>query len=69
VITTPEELVQPEVLFVSLHALRGILILRKDNQEAGALELRAAQVEAKNQAALARLRNAAADTGTRSRIR
>ncbi len=69
VITTPEELVQAEVLFVALHALRGILILRKENEEAGVLELRAAQVEAKNQAALARLRSAAADSGTRSRIR
>jgi hypothetical protein len=69
VVTTPEELVQAEVLFVSLHALRGILILRKENEEARVLEQRAAQVEAKNQAALARLRSAAADSGTRSRIR
>lgn len=69
VITTPEHLVQAEVLFVSLHALRGILILRKENDEARALELRAAQVEAKNQAALARLRDAAGDSGTRSRTR
>jgi hypothetical protein len=69
VISAPEELVQAEVLFVSLHALRGILILRKDNDEARALELRAAQVEARNHAALARLRNAAADTGSRGRTR
>jgi hypothetical protein len=69
VITAPENLVQAEVLFVSLHALRGILILRKENDEARALEVRAAQVEANNHAALARLRSAAADTGTRSRMR
>jgi hypothetical protein len=69
VISAPEDFVQAEVLFVSLHALRGILILRKENDEAHALELRAAQVEAKNHAALARLRNAAAESSTRSRAR
>jgi tetratricopeptide (TPR) repeat protein len=69
VISAPEDLVQAEVLFVSLHALRGILILRKENDEARALEQRAALVEAKNHAALARLRGAAAESTTRSRSR
>lgn len=66
VVTLPEEMVQAEVLFVSLHALRGILILRKEHDEARALEMRAAKVEAKNQGAVERLRGEA-ETGTRSR--
>jgi hypothetical protein len=66
VITTPEDLVQAEVLFVSLHALRGILVLRKETDEARELELRAEQVEAKNHAALARLRGLNDTTRSRS---
>lgn len=58
VVTLPEETVEAEVLFVSLHALRGILILRKELDEARALEIRAARVEAKNQGAVGRLRDA-----------
>ena len=58
VVTLPEETVEAEVLFVSLHALRGILILRKELDEARALEMRAAKVEAKNQGAVGRLRDA-----------
>jgi hypothetical protein len=67
VVAVPEEIVQPEVLFVSLHALRGIVLLRKEHDEAKALEIWAARVEAKNRAAVARLRGKIPETGTRSR--
>ena len=43
-------------MLVSLHALRGILILRKDFDEAKQLELRAAAFEASHPNALARLK-------------
>ena len=42
----PETMVQDEVMLVSLHALRGIMIVRKDYEEAKQLELRAAAYEA-----------------------
>ena len=42
VISSPETMVQDEVMLVSLHALRGILITRKDFEGAKQLELRAA---------------------------
>ncbi len=56
VITMPEGSVQDEVMLVSLHALRGILIVRKDYDEARLLELRAAAFEATHPDALARLK-------------
>ena len=64
VIGQPENMVQAEVLFVSLHALRGILMQRNQQAEAQALERRAAELEARNGEAVARLRN---QSGTRSR--
>lgn len=63
VIAMPEDQVQAEVLYVALHALRGILILRKEPAEAEALEKRAALIETRNAPALERLKN----QGTRSR--
>ena len=56
VITMPEGSVQDEVMLVSLHALRGILIVRKEYDEARQLELRAAAFEATHPNALARLK-------------
>ena len=56
VITMPDGSVQDEVMLVSLHALRGILILRKDYDEARQLELRAAAFEAAHPNALTRLK-------------
>jgi tetratricopeptide (TPR) repeat protein len=64
VVTLPDTVVQDEVMLVSLHALRGILILRKDYDGAKQLELRAAAFEAAHPAAVNRLRD---DHGTRSR--
>lgn len=61
VLAAPESEVQNEVLLVSIHALRGILILRKDFAEARALEARAAALEARDPQALARLRGATRD--------
>lgn len=55
VLAIPESQVQAEVLFVSLHALRGILILRKENAEAADLEKRATLLEASKGEALERL--------------
>jgi hypothetical protein len=66
VVTLPDAIVQDEVMLVSLHALRGILILRKDYDGAKQLELRAAAYEAAHPAAVNRLRE---DQGTRSRTR
>lgn len=57
VVSMPEPMVQAEVLFVSLHALRGILILRQENEEARALLQRAERLEENNQAAVTRLRS------------
>lgn len=57
VIGTPEAAVQDEVMLVSLHALRGILILRKNFEEAKQLEVRAAAYEASHPNALNRLKN------------
>jgi hypothetical protein len=51
----PESTVQAEVMLVSLHALRGILVLRKDFDAARQLEIRAAAFEASHPGALARL--------------
>jgi hypothetical protein len=65
VITSPEALVQDEVMLVSLHALRGILISRKDFAEAKQMESRAAAYEATHPGARNRLRN----ENTRSRTR
>lgn len=65
VVTMPESTVQGEVMLVSLHALRGILILHKQFEEAKQLELRAAAYEAAHPNALARLK----PEGTRSRTR
>ena len=65
VISSPETIVQDEVMLVSLHALRGILILRKDFEGAKQLELRAAAYEAAHPNALDRLKS----EGTRSRTR
>jgi hypothetical protein len=63
VISAPETLVQDEVMLVSLHALRGILILRKDFDGARQLEVRAAAYEAAHPNALNRLKT----ENTRSR--
>jgi hypothetical protein len=63
VISSPETMVQDEVMLVSLHALRGILITRKDFEGAKQLELRAAAYEAAHPNALDRLKA----EGTRSR--
>ena len=57
VVNQPEEMVQAEVLFVALHALRGILVQRNQQHEAQVLERRAAEIESRNGAAVARLRN------------
>jgi tetratricopeptide (TPR) repeat protein len=65
VITMPDGSVQDEVMLVSLHALRGILILHKQFDEAKQLELRAAAFEAAHPNALARLKN----EGSRARSR
>lgn len=65
VITSPESVVQDEVMLVSLHALRGILILRKDFAEAKALELRAAAYEAAHPNALNRLKSESSRSRTR----
>jgi hypothetical protein len=65
VITLPEETVQDEVMLVSLHALRGIMILRKQFDEAKQLELRAAAFEAAHPNARSRLQ--AESTRSRSR--
>jgi len=56
VVTTPDGFVQDEVMLVSLHALRGILILRKEFEEAKQLEMRAAAYEAAHPSALSRLK-------------
>jgi tetratricopeptide (TPR) repeat protein len=56
VVAMPEQQVQTEVLIVSMNALRGILVLRKDFDEARKIELRVAALEAVNPAAVARLR-------------
>ena len=66
VVTLPETIVQQEVMLVSLHALRGILILRKDYDGAKQLELRAAAFEAAHPGAVNRLRQDRG-AGTRSR--
>ena len=63
VVTTPENTVQEEVMLVSLHALRGILLLQKEFDEAKQLELRAAAFEVAHPGALARLKQ----EGNRSR--
>jgi tetratricopeptide (TPR) repeat protein len=63
VITMPESTVQHEVMLVSLHALRGIMIVRKQFEEAKQLELRAAAFEAAHPNALSRLKQ----DGSRSR--
>jgi tetratricopeptide (TPR) repeat protein len=60
VITMPDGSVQDEVMLVSLHALRGILILRKEYDEARQLELRAAAFEAAHPNALSRLKGESA---------
>lgn len=65
VIAMPENAVQDEVMLVSLHALRGILILGKHFDEAKQLELRAAAFEAAHPNAIARLKG----QGTRARTR
>jgi tetratricopeptide (TPR) repeat protein len=65
VITMPENTVQDEVMLVSLHALRGIMIVRKQFEEAKQLELRAAAFEAAHPNALSRLKQ----DNTRSRSR
>jgi hypothetical protein len=65
VIASPEAVVQDEVMLVSLHALRGILIVRKHYEEAKKLELRAAAYEAAHPNALNRLKT----ESTRSRSR
>jgi hypothetical protein len=65
VISSPEAVVQDEVMLVSLHALRGILILRKNYEEAKKLEIRAAAYEAAHPNALNRLKT----ESTRSRSR
>lgn len=65
VIASPESIVQEEVMLVSLHALRGILILRKDLEGARQLEVRASAFEAAHPNALDRLKN----EGTRARSR
>jgi hypothetical protein len=66
VLAAPESEVQSEVLLVAIHALRGILILKEELQEAGALASRAAAIESKHPNALSRLRN---PEGERSRKR
>jgi tetratricopeptide (TPR) repeat protein len=66
VITMPENMVQDEVMLVSLHALRGILIVYKKFDEAKQMELRAAAYEASHPNALNRLKS---DSSTRSRSR
>lgn len=63
VIGLPESTVQDEVMLVSLHALRGILVERKDFEEAKLLELRAAAFESSHPEALNRLKQ----EGSRSR--
>jgi len=65
VITMPESTVQDEVMLVSLHALRGIMLVRKQFEEAKQLELRAVAFEAAHPNALARLKQ----DGNRSRSR
>jgi hypothetical protein len=65
VIASPEAMVQDEVMIVSLHALRGILILRKDFEGAKQLEVRAAAYEAAHPKALDRLKT----ESTRARSR
>ncbi|HYI96206.1 MAG TPA: hypothetical protein VEX68_21875, partial [Bryobacteraceae bacterium] len=65
VITMPESTVQDEVMLVSLHALRGIMMVRKQFEEAKQLELRAAAFEAAHPNALTRLKQ----DGSRSRSR
>jgi hypothetical protein len=65
VITLPEAMVQEEVMLISLHALRGIMILRKQFDEAKQLELRAAAFEAAHPNARSRLK--AESTRSRSR--
>jgi hypothetical protein len=57
VITLPEEFVQDEVMLVSLHALRGIMIVQKQFEEANRLELRTAAFEAAHPNALSRLKS------------
>jgi tetratricopeptide (TPR) repeat protein len=66
VVTLPDSIVQDEVMLVSLHALRGILILRKDYDGAKQLELRAAAFEAAHPSAGRRLRQ---DHGAGARSR
>jgi hypothetical protein len=65
VVAMPENAVQQEIMLVSLHALRGILVLRKEFDEAKLLELRAATFEAAHPDALAKLKQ----EGTRTRSR
>ena len=65
VVTTPDNIVQDEVMLVSLHALRGILLLQKEFDEAKQLELRAAAFEVAHPGALARLKQ----EGNRTRSR
>ena len=65
VITSPEAMVQDEVMLVSLHALRGILLLRKDLEGARQLEVRTSAFEAAHPNTLNRLKN----EGTRGRSR
>lgn len=65
VVATAANTAQEEVMLVSLHALRAILVLRKDFDEARQLELRAAAFEAAHPGALVRL----TQEGNRTRSR
>jgi tetratricopeptide (TPR) repeat protein len=65
VIATAGNTAQEEVTLVSLHALRAILVLRKEFEEARQLELRAAAFEAAHPGALVRLKQ----EGNRTRSR
>ena len=65
VVDMPENLVQDEVMLVSLHALRGILVFRKEFDEAKQIEDRATAFAAAHPNALSRLQKNA----TRSRTR
>ena len=56
VVGLPEQQVQKDVLILSIHALRGILVHRKQFPEARQLDLRAAALEAKHPESLMRLR-------------
>jgi hypothetical protein len=56
VITTPDTAVSEEVMLVSLHALRGVLLMQKEFNEAKELEGRAAAFETAHPGALARLK-------------